>query len=262
MRRLLLVLAIPFCLASLCGGCPAGGAGDAATADQSAAADAVNDEATGGDQVSGATAGDGDDLPIWDGTVTNDGSAGDSDSGDDAGGTSDNDNTNDNSVDDGSTFTIEPDSYAEGTELTDISPHVVLSTALDDNAIAELFVVTANDDGLDRAPTGDKVFGHANVYFFNNDRRLRLDFVTPAREVSIMFAGGSFGTEETGRMEAYDSAGEKIGEYVTQPKGPGEAEQMIISSSGADIAMVLAYVATGEGSFGRMDAIVFTLDGP
>lgn len=156
--------------------------------------------------------------------------------------------------------TIEPDDHAEGTELTNISEHVTLWTTADDNVPIELFTVTANDDGFDYAPTGNMVFGHANIGFWNNDRRLRMDFNALASAVSITFAGGTFGATEIGRLQVYDIDDNLLAEYVADPLGPGEAEVMTINRASSDIAWAIAYIADGEGSFGRLDDLNFTVD--
>jgi hypothetical protein len=156
------------------------------------------------------------------------------------------------------TVTIEPDDYADGAELTFVSPHVEFHTALDDNSVADLFEITASNDGQGLAPTGDHVFGHAGIAFFNNNRRLLMEFPSPAQLVQITFAGGTFSGTETGRLQAFDGSGSLLAEYVTQPRGAGEIEVMVINRDTADIAWALAY-AEGDGSFGRLDALIFTI---
>jgi hypothetical protein len=162
----------------------------------------------------------------------------------------------------GETVTIEPDDYADGTDLTNISPHVVLSTTQDDNIPVSNFPVTANDDGFDFAPTGSKVFGHANVQFFNNDRRLRMDFTVPVQVVEIYFAGGTYFETEVGRLQVFDETGNLLVEAVTTPKEAGFSELLSITRSSADIAWAVAYVAEDEGNFGRFDALSFTIPSP
>lgn len=155
---------------------------------------------------------------------------------------------------------LEPDDFADGTALTDALAGVTLSTTLSDNVPVEAFVVTASVDGLELAPTGDTVFGHADVQFFNNERRLRLDFDAPVKGVSLQFAGGTFFETEIGRLEAYDADGELLAEYVSQPMAAGESEELSIARASAEIAFAIAYVAEGEGSFGRLDALRIDLE--
>ncbi len=154
--------------------------------------------------------------------------------------------------------TIEPDDHPDGTELTGVSPLFELHTALDDNSIAGLFEVTASDDGQGLAPTGEQVFGHEDIPFFNDNRRLRIDFESPAREVSVLFGGGTFFETEIGRLQAYDVGDNLIAEYSTSPMGAGETEEMFIRRETFDIAWVVAY-SEGGGSFGRLDALTVTV---
>lgn len=158
------------------------------------------------------------------------------------------------------TYTIEPDDYSSGTDLTIAHPKVTFRTTLDDNQPVELFYVTATVDEQGLAPTGAQVFAHFNIPFFNDVRRFRADFTSRAREVRLLFAGGTFESTEIGRMRAYDAAGALLAEYVTAPRGPGETEEMVIARDAADIAIIIAFVAEGQGSFGRFDRLVFTVD--
>ncbi len=176
-------------------------------------------------------------------------------------GSNDNTTTNDNTTGSvsGQEFSIEPDDYDDGTDLTDINPYVTLTTTLSDNVTVDSFPVTASDDGLGLAPTGDRVFGHANVQFFNSDRRLRMDFSTNVQVVSILFAGGTFFETEVGRLVAFDENGNQLAEVISPQKGAGVPELLQVTREQADIAWAIAYVAENEGSFGRFDLLSFTL---
>ncbi|MFO0837953.1 MAG: hypothetical protein U1D55_05455 [Phycisphaerae bacterium] len=156
------------------------------------------------------------------------------------------------------TFTLEPDDFAPGTDVSKALSQVTLSTTGSDNVPVPLFTVTATDDNLDIAPTGSNVFGHADIGFFNNDRRLRMDFTAPVKGVSILFAGGTFFETEIARLQVYDAGNSLLAEYVTQPRGAGAVEEMSIQRSSADIAWALAYEAEGDGSFARLDKLVIT----
>ncbi len=156
-------------------------------------------------------------------------------------------------------FSLAPDDHPDGTDLTDLGEHITLSTTLSDNEPVELFFVSASDDNQGLAPSGDRVFGHANVPYFNDNRRLRVDFDSPARIVSIEFAGGTLNGTEIGRLQAFDHTGTLLAEYVTAPLGPGETERMQIERPQADIDYMMAYVADGDGNFGRMDDLRYTL---
>lgn len=152
---------------------------------------------------------------------------------------------------------IEPDAFAEGAVLTNADPRVTLTTTLNDNQPLPLFVVTAATDSLGYAPSGDKVFAHVNVPFFNDARRLRLDFAGPVQEVSIAFAGGDFFDAETGILQAYDVNGAFLQEYISNPLSAGEFEVMRVTRPQAEIVWAVAYTATGAGNFGRLDDLEF-----
>jgi hypothetical protein len=156
------------------------------------------------------------------------------------------------------TITIEPDDYPDGTELTDVSSAFTLSTALDDNEIASLFEITATDDGADLAPTGDLVFAHHNIGFFNETRRLRIDIQNPAGMIQITFGGGTFSRTEIGTLQAYDANDNLLAEYVTSPLGRGETEVMRVTAH--NISWAVAYTQ-GQDTFGRLDHLVVTIGG-
>ena len=177
-----------------------------------------------------------------------------------------NSNTNTNGNDNGTDFELlpqsyglSPDDFADDTDLTDESPQVKLYTAGDDNEIFTLFEVTASEDGQGYAPSGTKVFGHAGIPFFNNVRRLYMDFESAASEVSITFGGGSL-SPEIGRLEVYSSSNVLLDSYVTQPLVGGQNEVMTVTRPSADISWAIAYIADGEGSFGRMDDLNYTVN--
>ncbi len=154
---------------------------------------------------------------------------------------------------------IEPDNYSDGTVLDHILPGVHLTTAGADNLpIPPVpFEVTASEDLLALAPTGTNVFGHANVPFWNSDRRLWMEFTPAVSFVGIDFAGGQFFTNETGRLDAYNGAGQLIASYVTAPQPAGAVETMTITRVTADIALAIAYVPPDGGVFGRLDRLRF-----
>ncbi len=175
---------------------------------------------------------------------------------------SDNTNASDSTGDTGNPtggngFEIEPDDFVEGDELTEVSEYVTLYTTTADNEIVELFVVTANED-KDHAATGEMVFGHANIPFFNNDRRLRVQFVGTGTEVTLVFINGEAFDSSTARLEAYDADDKLIDEYVTDAILPGQSEAMTVSGN---MKYAIAYLADGDGSFGRFDLLTFNTSG-
>jgi len=157
------------------------------------------------------------------------------------------------------TYIIEPDDYPDGTVLDHILPAVHLTSAGADNLpIPPVpFEVTAVGDLLDFATTGTNVFACANVPFWNSDQRLRMEFVSPVSSVTIDFAGGQYFTNETGRLDGYNAAGQLVASYVTGPQPAGHMETMTISSEATDIAWAVAYVPPDLGVFGRLDNLRF-----
>jgi hypothetical protein len=156
-------------------------------------------------------------------------------------------------------FVVEPDAFSEGAVLNTVSPGVVLATTLDDNIPVPLLPVTANADPFGFAPTGTHVFGHANVYFWNNYRRLRMDFTSPVTAVQIDFSGSL--TPHIGRLAAYDAQGTLLEVSESNLISGGTVTTLTLSRPQADIAWALAY-ATGDADFGRLDHLVYTVPEP
>lgn len=150
--------------------------------------------------------------------------------------------------------TIEPDDYAHGTILNTVRPEVSLSTADTNNAIYTIFDVTAADDQW--APTGDRVFAHVNIPFFNDIRRLRMDFHATVTAIEIDFGGGDFFDPEIGRVQAFNAAGEMVAEVVSAPLLRDFHETLRLERPEADIAYAVGFIAADEGSFGRWDRLV------
>lgn len=159
-------------------------------------------------------------------------------------------------------FTIEPDNYADTTVLDHVLSAVHLTSAGADNRpIPPVpFDVTANDDNLDFVSTGTKVFGHANVPFWNSDRRLRMEFAAPVSWVMIDFIGGEYFAVETGRLDGYNAAGQWVASYSTAPLAAGHKETMILSRDQTDIVLAIAYVPPDLGVFGRLDVLRFGMN--
>ncbi len=159
----------------------------------------------------------------------------------------------------GQSIVIEPDNYADGTLLENIRPEFTLSTTLSNNVPVPLFEVTATIDPFSFAPTGASVFGHAGVPFFYTDRRLRIDFNRRVVGIEIQFAGGQFFQTEIGRLRLFNAANQLIAEQTTQPLGPGASETLALSRPAGDADYAIAYIAPGEGDFGRFDRLVVSL---
>ncbi len=161
-------------------------------------------------------------------------------------------------------FVIEPDNYTNNTVLDHIFPAVSLTTAGADNLPIPpvSFHVTASYDGFGYASTGTNVFGHAGVPFWNTDRRLRMDFNLAASFIAIDFIGGEFFTNEVAALDAFNSAGTLIASYLTSPRAADSVETMVVSRPAGDIAWAVAYLPPGDGVFGRLDNLRFTVPEP
>jgi len=153
---------------------------------------------------------------------------------------------------------IEPDSFTNFTVLNHISPQVSFVTAGANN-VPFPFDVTASYDGFGYASTGTNVFGHAGIPFWNNDRRMRMDFSSPASFIAIDFIGGWSFTNDTGRLDVFNSSGALLDSYTTSPLAAGSIETMTVSRPAGDIAWAIAYVPLNAGDFGRLDNLRFTV---
>lgn len=156
-------------------------------------------------------------------------------------------------------ITIEPDNYSSPTLLNHAFPQVSLVTAGANN-LPIPFDVTAVYDGFGYASTGTNVFGHAGgIPFWNSDRRLRMDFASPANYLAIDFIGGEFFTNEFARLEVFSSTGNLLGSYQSAPRAADSVETMFISRPAGDIAWAVAYLPPEGGVFGRFDRLQFSV---
>ena len=80
---------------------------------------------------------------------------------------------------------IEPDQFVSGTTLNAVQPGVTLSV-LDSSNAPLSFPVTATFDSFKFAPTGYMVFGHANIQFFGDTRRLKIAFAEPVDRLPLL----------------------------------------------------------------------------
>ena len=149
-------------------------------------------------------------------------------------------------------ITIEPDDFAEGTDLRQISPLVTMSVFT--SAGQTTFSVTSNFDGMGLASTGEMVFGHANVPFWNAERRLNLDFTDLISEVSLDFNGDFSLDPPVGILEIYDSQNNLIDFIETNPLS-GSPETLTLTRGQGDIARAVAY--SNNGPFLRLDNLSF-----
>lgn len=144
---------------------------------------------------------------------------------------------------------VEPDDYADGTELNRIIPEATL-TAIGSAVATDQ--VTATTDSF--ASTGDKVFvNDGGNYWTPSSRRLSIDFSTPVSTVSIDFISDD--SSDMGRLEVYDAGDNLLKTYITADLGEGAVETMTLSRLTADIAYAIAGGHSGQS--GRLDNLVF-----
>ncbi|MCC6511099.1 MAG: cadherin domain-containing protein, partial [Pirellulaceae bacterium] len=153
---------------------------------------------------------------------------------------------------------INPDTFALNTDVSNISSNVTLVSAGSDN-VPQGFKIRV----VQRAfTTGDHIFSHEGVGFFNNDRRMRMDFYAPAQGVSIDFVGNSDFTATYGRLEIFNSADVSMGFIRTQPLGNGQRQRLSLSSPNNDIAWALAYpdnTYLNSSPFGILENLEITI---
>lgn len=158
-------------------------------------------------------------------------------------------------------LTLEPDDYAEGTVLNTVIPGLSMITVGTDNLPYQprSFDVTAATRNFPYPPpTGDKVFAHAGVPFWNDIRKLRMDFGGAVSTINIDFMGSSSLTPEQGRLEVYGTSGQLLQSYTTQPLFGGQVETMSIQRNQADVAWAVAWTLPGQSVFGSLDHLVFS----
>ncbi len=151
---------------------------------------------------------------------------------------------------------LEPDNYADTEVVNTVLDEVTLVTL--DNFNRPIFDVTANVVFKGLSSTGKMAFGHANVGFWNDYRRLRMTFSGTVQQVNIDFIGWSSLDPSIGQLEAYNAEGNLLDIYLTGWMGSGQWETMSISRPSDDIAYAIAYIADGNGSSGGLDHLVFS----
>jgi hypothetical protein len=151
--------------------------------------------------------------------------------------------------------TIEPDNYADSQKLNTISPFVVLSTAVPPSNVGTFDVLAYIDAA--GASTGTKVFAQGpGVPFWNDTRKLRMDFLAPVSSVSLDYiASGFFDNSYAGRLEAYSTQNVLLASDDTALLTGGQHKTMIVSAP--KIAYALAYPPLDP--FGDLDHLQFSV---
>ena len=145
---------------------------------------------------------------------------------------------------------IDPNDFVANEVLDRVSTEVTLSVVdADGQRVDEM--VTATSDSV--ADLGGKVFGHEGATEWSNDRRLRVDLLTPSSSVQLDFVGGAENGQQRGAMEVFDVLGESIATVTTDLLGYGQRQTMTIQRAGHDIGFVVAYTIDSEEGAGRLD---------
>jgi hypothetical protein len=158
------------------------------------------------------------------------------------------------------TVLIEPDNYAPGTMLNNITPEVSLSVAVQNNSILRFSPVVAIPDapvGYSHPVTGNLVFG-PGICFWNTYNRLRMDFTAPVQSISLLFTGGDQGVNDIAKLDAFDGTGALIATATSSALSAGASETASVSLLGDQIAWAVAYLPPNEGTFGRFDHLQFS----
>ncbi|MDX1964034.1 MAG: PEP-CTERM sorting domain-containing protein [Pirellulales bacterium] len=153
------------------------------------------------------------------------------------------------------TFTLDPDNYAPQTDLRTIDPNVTLRVIVNET-FPTPFAVTANPD--ENNSTSPHVFGHANVPFWNENRRLEMNFNAPTTNVQIDFIGASIFSDYIGQLDVY-SGPTLLFSYQTPPLGDNEIRTLTAYRAGGDITRAVAYTpVNGNSPFMRLDHLVYS----
>ena len=144
---------------------------------------------------------------------------------------------------------VEPDDFADGTDISTINPHVTLAHI---DVFGRAYPAIAITD--DFSTTGGLVFGLDTGESQGAAGQLRIDFTNPVAAISIDAISTS-GFGQSGRLEIFDAEDNSLGVYNTVPLDSGASETMMLSRSEPDIAYAMV---TG----GRLDNLKFSLAEP
>ncbi|MEE8451478.1 MAG: GEVED domain-containing protein, partial [Thermoguttaceae bacterium] len=143
---------------------------------------------------------------------------------------------------------IEPDDYDANEVLNTIVAEATL-TAVGSEVSAN--TVHAATSGL--ASTGGNVLANDAGEVWSETRRLRIDFSTLVSMVSIDFIGDDY--SDIGRLDVYDSDGNRLDAYLTESVGTGQSETMSLFLPTPEIAYAIARGYGGQT--GLLDNLVF-----
>jgi hypothetical protein len=154
-------------------------------------------------------------------------------------------------------ITIEPDDYATGTVLDNVSPWVTLSTAVPPNNVATFSVWASETTSGTPAPssTGTKTFSHVGIPFWNTSRILRMDFHEFVDEIKLDYISSGSLPAAIGRIEAYSWNNILLAVDETAPLGDNQFETLSVAAP--QIAYAFAYPPADP--FGGFDNLRFNV---
>lgn len=141
---------------------------------------------------------------------------------------------------------IEPDDFPIFTPLTNVAPGVTLSI----DSRPELSIISYDLFGI--PSTGTRLFGITGpggegAQFFLNSQ-FRADFNQLADSVSIDFIGDDLVFNTLGQLLAFDSNGELLDSFFTDPLAKGQSQTGVVTSTGFEIAYVIASITESGGA--------------
>ncbi|GAB5402745.1 MAG: hypothetical protein Aurels2KO_09760 [Aureliella sp.] len=158
---------------------------------------------------------------------------------------------------------VNADNYQDGDDVSIESSNVTLSSAGSDN-VHHSFEITVRDKVFTEPEKGQQ-FAHAGVSFFNENRRLRMDFFEPVHRVSANFRGNSSLSDVYGRLEIFNEQDESLGFLRTQPLRDTDEQMLTLARPTNDIAYAVAYSNDDyldSSPFGRIDYLSFEMSEP
>jgi hypothetical protein len=169
-----------------------------------------------------------------------------------------------------SSFVIEPDDYAHGTNLNDINPRVQLRIytgndfptsygVFPDPAIIPVSALT-NEDILGGyfTSTGTKSFGHYLIGFNPQSRQIGMKFNGAASSVSIDVIGRSDFRGAIGVLEVFSPTGMLLESVSSAPLGRHDVATLSITRPATDIGYARAYSSLTGSPFGTFDNLRFS----
>ncbi|MEH2108952.1 hypothetical protein [Nostoc sp.] len=149
---------------------------------------------------------------------------------------------------------VEPDDFGTFTPLTNAVPGVTLSI----DSRPELSIISYDMFGV--PSTGTRLFGIIGLggeqaeFYLNTE--FRADFNKLADSVSIDFIGANPVFSTFGKLLAFNSNGNLLDSFFTDPLARGQIQSGVVTSTGFQIAYVVASITEGSQSGTDLDNLV------